>query len=140
LYGFRRLVRGVDCGGYHHEYFLKGYPSLCQRIYRTAVKGTGVRGHCGAEPNLYVLPPAMDMPDCYGSDCSDATHDNGIHISSGDLETCEMESSESKVSSEVMTVQHSATEAIIDDLLADLDPVDCVMIDDFCSDWMSSFN
>jgi hypothetical protein len=38
-----------------------------------------------------------------------------------------------------MTLQRSAM-AIIDDLLTDLDPVNCVMIADFCSDWMSSFN
>jgi hypothetical protein len=39
-----------------------------------------------------------------------------------------------------MTLQRSAKEALIDDLLADLDSVDCVMIDDFCSDWMPSCN
>jgi hypothetical protein len=34
----------------------------------------------------------------------------------------------------------SALGAVVDDLLADLDPAGCVMVDDFCSDWASTFD
>jgi HSF-type DNA-binding len=139
LYGFRRLTRGVDCGGYYHECFLKGHPSLCQRIHRIPVKGTGIRGHSGAEPNLYAHPPAVYASDCDAPVGSNATEDNSKQISKGDLVTSEVVHCDYKISNEVMTLQRSVLEAIIDDLLADLDPVDCVMIDDFCSDWMSTF-
>jgi hypothetical protein len=34
----------------------------------------------------------------------------------------------------------SALGEVVDDLLADLDPAGCVMVDDFCSDWASIFD
>jgi hypothetical protein len=59
LYGFSRLTRGLDKGGYYHELFLRGKASLAYEIHRQRVKGTGVRlpTNPDNEPNFYVLPP-----------------------------------------------------------------------------------
>ena len=40
LYGYLRLSRGDDAGGYYHELFLRGRPELVARMRRTKVKGT----------------------------------------------------------------------------------------------------
>lgn len=39
MYGFRRLRRGVDRGGYYHELFLKGREDLCRRLIRSRAGG-----------------------------------------------------------------------------------------------------
>jgi hypothetical protein len=60
LYGFARLTRnGPDKGAYYHEYFLRGRPTLCTRLQRTRVKGTGVRTSSNpeSEPDFYELSP-----------------------------------------------------------------------------------
>ena len=59
LYGFRRLTKGDDKGGYYHELFLKGKVHLAQKIQRIKVKGTGVRARSNpnAEPNFYCMSP-----------------------------------------------------------------------------------
>jgi hypothetical protein len=40
LYGFCRLTRGTDSGGYYHELFLRGKTFLTKKMSRTKVKGT----------------------------------------------------------------------------------------------------
>jgi hypothetical protein len=40
LYGYQRITRGNDSGGYYHELFLRGRLNLCKRMVRTKVKGT----------------------------------------------------------------------------------------------------
>jgi HSF-type DNA-binding len=59
LYGFRRLTKGDDKGGYYHELFLKGKVDLAHKIQRIKVKGTGVRARSNpnAEPNFYIMSP-----------------------------------------------------------------------------------
>jgi len=59
LYGFQRLTRGRDNGGYYHEYFLRGMPFLTKSIARTRVKGTRFKGASNpeAEPNFYAMRP-----------------------------------------------------------------------------------
>jgi hypothetical protein len=58
LYGFMRLTRGLDKGGYYHELFLQGKPWLAQKIQRVKVKGTGVRAKSNPaqEPDFWSMP------------------------------------------------------------------------------------
>eukprot|EP00545_Synedropsis_sp_CCMP1620_P001017 CAMPEP_0119006484 /NCGR_PEP_ID=MMETSP1176-20130426/2316_1 /TAXON_ID=265551 /ORGANISM="Synedropsis recta cf, Strain CCMP1620" /LENGTH=312 /DNA_ID=CAMNT_0006958397 /DNA_START=59 /DNA_END=997 /DNA_ORIENTATION=+ len=61
LYGFQRLTKGEDKGGYYHEMFLQGKLFLAHRIARTRVKGTGVRARSNpaTEPNFYSMKSAV---------------------------------------------------------------------------------
>jgi hypothetical protein len=58
LYGFTRLTRGNDKGGYYNELFLRGKLFLVHRIQRVKVKGTGVRAKSNPaqEPNFWKMP------------------------------------------------------------------------------------
>jgi hypothetical protein len=57
LYGFCRLTRGKDSGGYYHELFLRGKPFLCKRMIRTKVKGTKFKAASSPEhePDFYTM-------------------------------------------------------------------------------------
>lgn len=57
LYGFQRLTRGLDKGGYYHELFVRGRAFLSHRIQRVKVKGTGVRARSNPEqePDLWSM-------------------------------------------------------------------------------------
>jgi len=61
LYGFQRITKGPDKGGYYHELFLKSKLFLAYRIQRTRVKGTGVRARSnpGTEPNFSKMAPVV---------------------------------------------------------------------------------
>jgi hypothetical protein len=61
LYGFSRLTRGNDAGGYYHELFLRGMPFLCKKMIRTKVKGTRFKAASSpeAEPDFYQMPPVI---------------------------------------------------------------------------------
>ena len=58
LYGFQRLTRGADKGGYYHELFLRGKEALAHKIHRMRIKGTGVRPRSDPEnePDFYSMP------------------------------------------------------------------------------------
>lgn len=58
LYGFQRLTRGRDKGGYYHELFLQDKAFLAHNIQRTKVKGTGVRARSNPEqePDFWSMP------------------------------------------------------------------------------------
>mmetsp|Transcript_21677 Transcript_21677/g.31058 ORF Transcript_21677/g.31058 Transcript_21677/m.31058 type:complete len:574 (-) Transcript_21677:133-1854(-) len=58
LYGFKKLTKGNDKGGYYHELFLRGKIFLANRIPRIKVKGPKVKGvTCPeTEPNFYAIP------------------------------------------------------------------------------------
>lgn len=58
LYGFQRLTKGKDRGGYYHELFLRGKVFLAQSIQRIKVKGTKIRARSNPdqEPNFYAMP------------------------------------------------------------------------------------
>jgi hypothetical protein len=57
LYGFNRVTRGHDSGGYYHELFLRGKPFLCKHMVRTKVKGTKFKAASSPnqEPNFYLM-------------------------------------------------------------------------------------
>ena len=57
LYGFSRLTRGIDVGGYYHELFLRGKVFLCHGMVRTKIKGTGHKpaNSPETEPNFYRM-------------------------------------------------------------------------------------
>jgi hypothetical protein len=58
LYGFHRLTRGRDRGGYYHELFLRERGFLAHSIQRIKVKGTGVRARSNPdqEPEFWGMP------------------------------------------------------------------------------------
>eukprot|EP00529_Nitzschia_sp_RCC80_P021386 CAMPEP_0113496492 /NCGR_PEP_ID=MMETSP0014_2-20120614/30149_1 /TAXON_ID=2857 /ORGANISM="Nitzschia sp." /LENGTH=387 /DNA_ID=CAMNT_0000390415 /DNA_START=140 /DNA_END=1303 /DNA_ORIENTATION=- /assembly_acc=CAM_ASM_000159 len=58
LYGFQRLTRGRDRGGYYNELFLRGRVYLAHAIQRQKVKGTGVRARSNPdqEPDFWAMP------------------------------------------------------------------------------------
>jgi hypothetical protein len=55
LYGYTRLSRGTDKGGYYHELFLKHMPFLCHKMIRVKCKGVGFKAASDpdSEPNFY---------------------------------------------------------------------------------------
>jgi hypothetical protein len=57
LYGFCRLTRGADAGGYYHELFLRGKTFLCKQMTRTKVKGTRFKAASSPEqePDFYTM-------------------------------------------------------------------------------------
>lgn len=59
LYGFQRLTRGADAGGYYHELFLRNRVFLAKRMERTKVKGTRFKAASSpdSEPDFYSMPP-----------------------------------------------------------------------------------
>jgi hypothetical protein len=66
LYGFQRLTRGRDRGGYYHELFLKGRTFLAHNIHRIKVKGTVVRARSNPEqePNFWEMSWVSDDTSC----------------------------------------------------------------------------
>mmetsp|Transcript_1035 Transcript_1035/g.2023 ORF Transcript_1035/g.2023 Transcript_1035/m.2023 type:complete len:319 (+) Transcript_1035:61-1017(+) len=58
LYGFQRITKGRDRGGYYHELFLRSKVFLVQNIHRVKVKGTKIRARSNPEqePNFYAMP------------------------------------------------------------------------------------
>lgn len=64
LYGFARLTRGADAGGYYHELFLRGRVFLCKRMTRTKVKGTRFKAASSPEqePDFYKMSPVVVTP------------------------------------------------------------------------------
>ena len=61
LYGFARITAGPDTGGYYHELFLQGRPSLCVHMRRVGVpQGTEDRRKLKSaakkkEPDFYAM-------------------------------------------------------------------------------------
>jgi hypothetical protein len=72
LYGFSRLTRGNDAGGYYHELFLRGKPYLCKKMIRTKVKGTRFKAASSpeSEPDFYKMPPVIVTPHNSGDEYS----------------------------------------------------------------------
>lgn len=57
LYGFCRLTRGTDSGGYYHELFLRGKAFLTKTMQRTKIKGTKFKAASSPdqEPDFYSM-------------------------------------------------------------------------------------
>lgn len=55
LYGFTRILKGRDKGGYYHEMFLKGRKDLCAAIPRLRIKGQRKIFNAEFEPNFYKM-------------------------------------------------------------------------------------
>jgi hypothetical protein len=57
LYGFCRLTRGNDAGGYYHELFLRGRMFLAKKMQRTKIKGTKFKAASSPEhePDFYCM-------------------------------------------------------------------------------------
>jgi hypothetical protein len=57
LYGFKRLTRGPDRGGYYHELFLRNKEWLATQIHRQRIKGTSTRGRSNpeGEPDFWSM-------------------------------------------------------------------------------------
>jgi len=70
LYGFQRLTRGPDAGGYYHECFLRGKEFLCKKMTRTKVKGTKFKAASSPEqePDFYQMPPVATVTPHHSSD------------------------------------------------------------------------
>lgn len=66
LYGFQRLTRGRDRGGYYHELFLRDRQFLAHSIQRIKVKGTGVRARSNPdeEPDFWTMPWVQEEGTC----------------------------------------------------------------------------
>ena len=64
LYGFSRLTRGNDAGGYYHELFLRGKVHLCNKMSRVKVKGTRFKAASSpeSEPDFYKMNPVIVTP------------------------------------------------------------------------------
>jgi hypothetical protein len=78
LYGFARLTRGSDSGGYYHELFLRGKTFLCKHMVRTKVKGTKFKAASSPEqePDFFVLPPVcVVVVTPHGSECDNSDDD-----------------------------------------------------------------
>jgi hypothetical protein len=58
-HSFPFLDIGPDKGGYYHELFLRGKPTLCRKIERTRIKGKGARKAVDieTEPDFYKMTP-----------------------------------------------------------------------------------
>jgi hypothetical protein len=67
IYGFKRLTRGPDRGGYYHEMFLRGRPRLLNQVARTRIKGNGVKGapSPSTEPNFYLMPYCLKIEEIH---------------------------------------------------------------------------
>jgi hypothetical protein len=76
LYGFQRLTRGHDAGGYYHELFLRGKTFLCKKMTRTKVKGTGFKAASSPEdePDFWHMPPVNPITPLQSEDDSSSTY------------------------------------------------------------------
>jgi hypothetical protein len=72
LYGFCRLTRGQDNGGYYHELFLRGRPGLAKKMQRTKIKGTKFKAASSPdqEPDFYRMPPVLPLLPSVSDDSS----------------------------------------------------------------------
>lgn len=64
-YGFRKIISGVDYGGYCHELFLRGMPHLCSRVLRL-VKSGKMNDHSRKDipiPDFYALSRDNPLPE-----------------------------------------------------------------------------
>ena len=85
LYGFNRLTKGPDSGGYYHELFVRGRPYLTKRMIRTKIKGTGFKAASNpeCEPDFYHMTP-VDSP-CPPPPMAASTPSDGTVLNDDDI-------------------------------------------------------
>lgn len=60
MWGFERVTEGADKGSYCHDNFVKGQESLCAKMIRTKIKGTGIRkGSISSMVETAPQPPPL---------------------------------------------------------------------------------
>jgi hypothetical protein len=66
IYGFIRITSGPDAGGYYHELFLNGRPSLCMHMRRVGLptreqdrRKCRPKQSVASDPNFYAMPPVI---------------------------------------------------------------------------------
>ena len=88
IWGFKRIngVRHPDCGSYYHELFLRGNPSLCEKIERNAKSKADDRGwkFPMQEPDFSSMQP---MPQSNGEPAAVGSNEQANAISSGATDT-----------------------------------------------------
>eukprot|EP00593_Proboscia_inermis_P014590 CAMPEP_0171326616 /NCGR_PEP_ID=MMETSP0816-20121228/117567_1 /TAXON_ID=420281 /ORGANISM="Proboscia inermis, Strain CCAP1064/1" /LENGTH=568 /DNA_ID=CAMNT_0011826135 /DNA_START=138 /DNA_END=1844 /DNA_ORIENTATION=+ len=122
LYGFNRLTRGNDAGGYYHELFLRGKTFICTRLMRVKVNGRGVKGLSNPElePEFYSMSSCEkdehmnDNSSVEASHLEDAQHIQPQEVISCDRYECENDNKNSMydiipVESTSSNTQHFAT-------------------------------
>lgn len=61
-WGFRRINSGPDKNSYYHEYFLRGLPHLCKKLYRPGRSKKALQGPMDV-PNLYKISELHPLPE-----------------------------------------------------------------------------
>jgi hypothetical protein len=61
-WGFRRINSGPDKNSYYHEYFLRGLPHLCKKLYRPGRSKKALQASMDV-PNLYKISELHPLPE-----------------------------------------------------------------------------
>jgi len=61
-WGFRRINSGPDKNSYYHEYFLRGLPHLCKKLYRPGRSKKALQGPMDV-PNLNKISELHPLPE-----------------------------------------------------------------------------
>lgn len=61
-WGFRRINSGPDKNSYYHEYFLRGLPHLCKKLFRPGRSKKAHHGFMDA-PDLYKISELHPLPE-----------------------------------------------------------------------------
>jgi hypothetical protein len=80
LWGFQRVLDGIDRGGYYHELFLMGRPDLAKIMLRTRVRATLQEPKPWAQddPDFYVYPFCKEDNPMSALVSSSPSEDDGI--------------------------------------------------------------
>lgn len=137
LYGFNRLTRGPDAGGYYHERFLRSKEFLCNKMIRTKVKGTRFKAASSPdqEPDFYSMPFVQPNG-----------HDHVVSSSSDDSSDANSMSASSEVVSDAQHLEPLSWDTgvtddqVLDEALEEIlfkDGIgDCLELDDFLQEWV----
>jgi hypothetical protein len=69
IYGFRRILKGLDKGAYYHTLFIRNKKSMSLRMTRQIIKGTAGSNDAGIQdPQFYSETAAEDQHPCNSSD------------------------------------------------------------------------
>jgi HSF-type DNA-binding len=163
LYGFNRLTRGNDAGGYYHELFLRNRVFLCKQMIRTKVKGTRFKAASSPEqePDFYSMPVVVsDHSDCDMSKGSSASPESYVVQQTFSYDPLPLQYASLQQTQEAPIQYYQPTAQVPYSIAATVNAAppdaDCVFDDavdelflnqaaetdtlDFCSDWDPSFD